>query len=436
MKKRTYRAVPIQRVSAEQLAEIVGEDKAIVGVDLAKKKIYASFADAAGCVGRIVRFEHPAQTMEFVQRVEELQRERPVEVVTESTGTYGESIRYQLSKIGVPLFNVATKRVHDAAEVFDGVPSLHDAKACVVMTQLHVQGATRPLERADDQKRSMRALVNRREIYAVPHQQGLGRIEAILARHWPEGLQSLDVWQWKSALVLLAELPGPTMIAEHSVEAAALLKKAGRGKISPERIGEILESARSIGEPMNEEERGTLRELATEALRLRSALSRVDAEIEAVAKASESAKAIAPTVGRVTAVVLIAYLGDLERYGSAGALEKACGLNLKVRSSGEREGKLSITKRGPSIVRRYLYFAVLRLLQNDPLLGAWYRARGGYRGGHKIVAVVALMRKLIRALWHVARGAPFDSTKLVDARKLGFEPTQPLTDPADLRAGA
>ena len=33
-------------------------------------------------------------------------------------------------------------------------------------------------------------------------------------------------------------------------------------------------------------------------------------------------------------------------------------------------------------------------------------------------AVVAVMRNLVRALWHVARGATFDSTRLFDARRL------------------
>lgn len=421
MSKRTYRAVALQSVSLEELAKAVGPDKAIIAVDLAKRKEYASFANAEGEVRRTVRFEHPSQTREFVELVRQLQRGRLVEVVMESTGTYGDPIRYQLLEAGVEMFNIATKRVHDAAEVFDGTPSMHDAKACAVMTKLHALGATKRLRPPGAEQRAMRALVNRREIYAQPHHQHLGRIEAMLARHWPEGLENLNLWQRKSTLVLLAKLPGPAMVASHSQQASALLKKASRGMLSAACIDEIVESANSIGTPMNEQERGTLQELATEALRLREKLHTVDAELVAMAAATPSASSLVPTVGPVTAVVLVAYLGPLQDYDSAGALEKACGLNLKIRSSGEsKPGKLSITKRGPSVMRRYLFFTALRLLQIDPLLGAWYRARGGFRAGHKLIAVVALMRKLIRALWHVARGAPFDSTKLVDARKLGF----------------
>jgi transposase len=123
-------------------------------------------------------------------------------------------------------------------------------------------------------------------------------------------------------------------------------------------------------------------------------------------------------VGKVTAVVLVAHLGPLTDYTSAAALEKACGLNLKMRSSGNYLGRLSITKRGSPVVRQYLYLAALRLIRNDPRIAAWFRERGGFRGGHKLVAIVAVMRKLIRALWHVARGTPFDSGKLIDERAL------------------
>jgi hypothetical protein len=107
--------------------------------------------------------------------------------------------------------------------------------------------------------------------------------------------------------------------------------------------------------------------------------------------------------------------------GDLAALEKACGLNLKMKSSGNYLGRLSITKRGSPVVRHYLYLAALRLIKSDPRIAAWFRTRAGYRGGHKLVANDAVMRKLIRALWHVARGAPFDSSKLIDERALPSE---------------
>jgi hypothetical protein len=83
-------------------------------------------------------------------------------------------------------------------------------------------------------------------------------------------------------------------------------------------------------------------------------------------------------------------------------------------------GKLGITKRGPGQVRQLLYLAALRLVKSDPTARAWYHARKAYRAGVRVKALVAVTRKLARALWHVARGAAFDVSKLFDKRRLGL----------------
>ena len=108
-------------------------------------------------------------------------------------------------------------------------------------------------------------------------------------------------------------------------------------------------------------------------------------------------------------------------------LEKAMGLNLRESSSGEQGRKphlrrVHLTKRGPGIVRKYLYLATLRWLQGDPIAGAWYKARSGYTATSKKRAVVALMRKLVRGLWHLSQGACYEADRLFDVRKLKLEP--------------
>ena len=99
--------------------------------------------------------------------------------------------------------------------------------------------------------------------------------------------------------------------------------------------------------------------------------------------------------------------------------QKALGLNLKEKSSGKHQGALHITKRGPGVARLFLYLAALRLVQRDPIVKAWYAKKVARQGGiAKNRAVVAVMRKLAKALWHVAGGATFDSRKLFDVSRL------------------
>ena len=97
------------------------------------------------------------------------------------------------------------------------------------------------------------------------------------------------------------------------------------------------------------------------------------------------------------------------------------GLNLKERSSGQHKGRLKITKRGPGRARHYLFLSAMRFVQRDPVIRAWYRKKVERDGRlPRYNALVAVMRKVGMAIWHVARGNPFDSRKLFDCKALGM----------------
>jgi hypothetical protein len=61
----------------------------------------------------------------------------------ESSGTYGDVLRHQLLGYRVPVHRLSGKRVHDAAEVYDGVPSLHDAKSAAIIAKIKRDGGRR-----------------------------------------------------------------------------------------------------------------------------------------------------------------------------------------------------------------------------------------------------------------------------------------------------
>lgn len=107
-------------------------------------------------------------------------------------------------------------------------------------------------------------------------------------------------------------------------------------------------------------------------------------------------------------------MGHPQSYPNAASYAKAAGLNLKEHSSGKFKGQLHLTKRGPSVVRFYLYYAALRLISQRGPARRWYEAKVARDGGCRRKAIAALMRKLIKALWHVGQGAAFDEALLFD----------------------
>lgn len=66
-------------------------------------------------------------------------------------------MRYPFRQAGFNVHQASAKRVHDAKEIYDGVPSLHDAKAAWLIARLSKEGATKPWNELDDSERELYA---------------------------------------------------------------------------------------------------------------------------------------------------------------------------------------------------------------------------------------------------------------------------------------
>lgn len=428
MSKRSYRATDIKRVDTEMLAEGLS-GRVLIGVDIAKDVQFAVVMSIDRTSVVTLKWSHPTETPLFWALSERLRATGlSVEVAMEPSGTYGDAIRAGLWDHGVPVFRVAGKRVHDAAEVYDGVNSMHDAKAAGLIARLHIDGGSEKWPMPSESERTLEATRQVVRMHEENRQRYLGRLEALMARHWPEVTEHLALGA-VTLLELLAHHGGPARVAEHIEQARALMVKVGRNFLAAETVEAIVRSASTtVGVRMVEAEERQVRALAEEALRAHR-MGR-EAENELVA---QTRKDVAPEmcalVGASTSGMLVASGVDPRKYASPGAFEKALGLNLRERSSGTKKGGLHITKRGDGLARQLLYLAVLRLIQSDPVVRAWYRKKVERDGGkYKVRAVVAVMRKLAKALWHVARGAPFDATKLFDTAKLASCMSRPATE--------
>jgi transposase len=417
MSKRKYRATKIQDVDRAKLVAEFETPRVIVAIDVAKEDFYAAIVDEKARTHEIVKWVHPVESRSFINLVEGLGAR--VEVVMEPSGVYGDAIRAALDRAGVAVFRVNPKRVHDAAEVYDGVPSLHDAKAATLIATLHLAGASEPWPLEPEHQRRLAAVLRILGVHEKEIRRNVNRLEGLLARHWP-GASSIMALDSATMLEVLIEFGGPAAVVSREDEVRELMGKIGGRFLAQEKIDALIESAHgTLGVPQLEEELQLVREVASEARRHQKTSKRIRAQVEKLALTEGSATEImAPVVGKTTSAVLVAGVGDPGKYDCPSAYVKALGLNLKEKSSGKSKGGLHITKRGPGIARLFLYLAVLRLIQRDRIVRAWYAKKISRDGGHKQKALIALMRKLASALWHVARGSAFDSSRLFDTTRL------------------
>lgn len=421
MKKRTYRAVNVKGVNVGRLAKEVAGQRLLVGVDIGKETCLACLMAPEGQVYVTIRWKSPGESRLMVEVLQGLGSQQ-LEVAMEPSGSYGDAFRHLLWDAGIAVYRVSAKRSHDATEVYDGVPSSHDPKSAAIVAKLHGDGVSQRWPVRGEAQRALRVLVSSLDALGQQFYQGVNRLEGLMARYWPEVGAHLD-FSSVTFLRLLERFGGPEGVRAEAQEAEAFMRSVGGHLLSAEKIqGVIVSSRETIGVRMIPEEVEEVRQWAAHTLSLLRAYQQAKRKVEEKGQEHGSVEALSPVVGKATAAVLVALGGDPRQYGKASQWEKTLGLNLKERSSGKHLGQRRITKRGSSKARKWLYFAALRLIQRDRLVQAWYRRKVSRDGNVRIKAIVAVMRKYVKALWHVARGEAFDSRRLFDARNVGLGP--------------
>lgn len=421
-KSKPYRLVNVKDVRpAELIARHPGLDLA-VGIDVAKDTLKVGPWWSDGTFSPPWRVDYVADLPLLIGHLEQLNQGRKLIVALEPTGTYSDPLRWALHQAGLFTQRIQTTASRNYAEVFDGVPSNHDAKDALMLGKLAHQGDGRdwPLERPEQGQAQRRLWV----ITASDLQKVLSiwtnRLEAHLARHWPEVSGLLDL-QSSTLISALIEYGSPAALAADP-QAAAKLRGWGGRRLVPSKVQALIDSARTTrGMPASALETEQIRRCATHLRQADSELEDTRAQMAADARSDKLMTLLMPAVGPATACLLVAMLGDPRDYSCARAYLKAAGLNLKERSSGRYQGQLKISKRGPSVVRKWLYLAALRLVSRQPRAARWlarYKAgQGPGRGGRGLVAI---MRKLLVAIWHMARtGRPFAIERLLGGRGPG-----------------
>jgi len=408
MKKHTYRSKNVNKINFAQVKERLANEPVVFAIDIAKEKQYGLLSNTSGTVSELIWWTHPEQTVELLSALKAL--ECTIDIVVESTGTYGDALRFQFRDCGFEIYQMNAKRVKDASEIYDGVPSMHDAKSATIITRLHRDGLSKLWVELSNDERTMNALRREYDMHQSQYQRNQGRLEAYLSRHWPEVgyLLSLDSVTLEK---LLIEYGSPASIASDAENAANNMRLWGKHLLSDAKIEAIIKSAcDSLGQPCIESELRYLQALAKELQHSRLQQKQAKQALEESIKSNDDLRELGTLIGMVTTAVLFSCHLDPRKYDCARSYQKALGLNLKEKSSGRHVGQLKITKRGSSVARSYLYFAALRLIKNNAVVKAWYLNKIDPRAKNK--TVIAVMRKLSKALWYVGRGDKFDATKL------------------------
>src|SRR6266436_2027377 len=147
-------------------------------------------------------------------------------------------------------------------------------------------------------------------------------------------------------------------------------------------------------------------------------IDRIDGELRQHAKADPRVKTLTtlPGVGQFTALVMLAEIGDISRFGSARKLASWAGLTPTVRGSDLTVRHGHISKQGSAWLRWVMNQAA-QTAKRSPEFAATYPAIASRRG--KKIATIAIARKLLTRAYHLlaeqAAGTPATTTHTSEA---------------------
>ena len=269
--KRTYRAKDVNDVRISEVVAGRQGEAATVGIDVGKEDLFLVLRwREDGSFAGPWQAKNITQIREVVELIATLAKRCRLVVAMEPTGTYGDALRYALTQAGLEVHRVQGKAAHDYAEIFDGVPSQHDRKDAAVVAELAALGKSTPwpyaAESPADQERHYQ--VQRLDAIQERIQAWSGRLEGLLARHWPE-VPKLLALSSTSLLKLLEHYGDPAAVAADP-DARQRLAGWGRRFLSEEKIAAVLTSAEeSVGVPPGTFQKQWLQECARELLAAR-----------------------------------------------------------------------------------------------------------------------------------------------------------------------
>jgi transposase len=135
---------------------------------------------------------------------------------------------------------------------------------------------------------------------------------------------------------------------------------------------------------------------------LATPIARLEREIHALAKPDSRVQALMglPGVGKLTAMTLVAEIGDIARFPTARKLCAWAGLTPQVRNSDRKVRHGHITKQGSPWVRGILQEAA-QTAKRHPMFATTYAQLAHRRGNN--IATVAIARRLLARSFHILK---------------------------------
>ena len=221
---------------------------------------------------------------------------------------------------------------------------------------------------------------------------------------FPELEKLVPTLHMASVYAMLSEFPGAKQVANaHLTRFTNLLSKVSKGRYGKETAIAFRNAARtSIGSNMpakSLELKHTIKLIQE----LTSEIDEIENEIKLIMDEINSSILSIPGINYRMGAMIIAEIGDFNRFDSPDKILAYAGFSPSTYQSGQLDGAYShMEKRGSRYLRYALYNAAKYVCNWDPTF-AEYLAKKRAEGKHYNVAISHAVKKLIRVIYHLEK---------------------------------
>ena len=221
---------------------------------------------------------------------------------------------------------------------------------------------------------------------------------------FPELEKLVPTLHMASVYAMLSEFPGAKQVADaHLTRLTNLLSESSKGRYGKETAIAFRNAARtSIGSNMpakSLELKHTIKLIRE----LTSDIDEIEHEIKLIMDEINSPILSIPGINYRMGAMIIAEIGDFNRFDSPDKILAYAGLSPSTYQSGQLDGTYShMEKRGSRYLRYALYNAAKYVCHWDPTF-AEYLAKKRAEGKHYNVAISHAVKKLVRVIYHLEK---------------------------------
>jgi transposase len=325
----------------------------------------------------------------------------------ESTGPYAEPLIHYLRNKPVKIVQVNPMHTKRMKEVNDNSPLKTDDKDPRVIADIIRLGHALTVIVPEGHAAYLRRLNNARERHIRERTALLNQLQQLVFLLFPEFKTVLKNIKVKTARYILEHYTTPETIGAMVKETLGEeMPKKSRGKFGIKNAEVLICLAQgTVG--IQEGIAGLVLDVKHILMQLEAIegfVVEIESEMERTLREIPYSTKLLSIKGLGIASVagLIGEIGDFMKFTTQSEIMKLAGLDLYEISSGRRKGERRISKRGRSLLRKILYYAAIQTIRKNGIMCEYY-ADLISRGMKRMMALIAIARKLLRIIYAIVR---------------------------------